>query len=910
MIRRLSWLVSMVVACGIAGCGGGGGKKKCEVASQCEAGELCSAIGECLDPASARLSATATAEGAIAEIAIFRADGTMCEPSGCDDLPFGTRVSFRAPTLMGFGFAGWSGSSPQCAGGETELVIAALQADARCVARYVRQVRVSAVDPTGQGEVAARAQPPARCVGASCEVAVGTEVVLSASDRPNARFGGWSGPGCTGSGNTLTVRAGEVDTVCTARFIERFSVVGTLAGSDAQVMVSAMGEGARCEPTRCTVDRGASATLSAPQRAGQRFAGWSGTAACTGAEPTLQVANVTANEACNANYVERRRVSASSAGAMPAAVITVDSPDGFKVCAPGSCEIDVGGMVTLAAPSVAGYRLSHWSGSRCDGQVATALELRDVVEDVACVANYVQGIAVSGGVLGAPGEVTASSESQFAMCAKGSCTLDVGGAVKLTAPTLEGYRFLGWEGDADCKGSETSLTFSNVTVSKTCYARYATRFTVRGAASEGGGSVKASSTSAAASCNGGTCAVDAGGEVTLEAAPAAGQRFTGWSGGGPCTGQGATIRVTDVRTNVSCTANFVPRLVVTGVVAPMGAGSVAAVSSAPAMCMGAICTVDSGARVELRATAAEGYRFVRWSECGTGTEATIAVESVTANTTCRANFERITYDLTVRRNVAGGEVAITAPAPSCVGPMCTKNVVVGSTVSIEARPAANYAFQSWSGCMGASNTRTAMVVVNGPTTCTANFIRTYQASVSALLDTTQSYQPMPANSYAVTVTTEAGSCTGNMCTVQAEANAIFTASAANGSGYRFDRWECSGQTHSSSSSSFTLSITGDISCIALFRPPVSYYVSGQVFLSGAPAPQAGTIVASADSPWASCSGSACTVLPGTEVRLSATGIGNVVFQGWVCGAQSYTAAMIPVVPTSGDVACTANFVPR
>ena len=913
MSRWIAWLVAGIALVGV-GCGGDGGGSKerprCTLSTECEDGNVCSATGECQEPSSAVLSASAVAEGATVEISVIGPDGMPCAPvEGCAELPFGSRVTFRAPAVPGHRFVGWQGGA--CTGSSLELIIESLRDNARCIARYARRTRVSAASEGGAEGLSARSDAPsARCSGAVCEVDVGTEVVLVAGERPNARFVGWTGAGCTGSAPSLRLTAREADITCSATYAARVEVTATTAGLEQPVALASDSQGAACEPGRCTIDLGAAVTLTAPASAGFRFTGWSGSAACTGTDPVLRIAQVTASESCTASYVPRRTVSASSEGAMPAPLVMVRSEDAFASCTPGACEIDQGGSAALIAPSAEGYRLSGWTGARCEGQVASAIDLRDVTENVMCVAQYARGIAVSGAVLGAVGEVAATSTGEYAKCSRGSCVIDVGGDATLTAPTLEGFRFLGWEGDEGCKGQEPALTFTGVMASKTCYARYATRYRVRGTvAPEAAGTVTAKSASAAAACAGDGCSVDAGGEVVLEAKAAANQRFTGWSGGGACTGQSAMLTISDVRTNVTCTANFVGRFVVAGAPTPAAGGSVSATSSSTgAMCMGGGCTVDAGARVVLTAAPAAGYRFAGWSECATAMEPMLALDSVSRSLTCRANFVRETHVVTIQRNVAGGDVAITLPAPACMGATCTKTVVVGTMVSIEARPAANYAFGGWTGCAGAGDARTATITVTGPTTCTANFVRTFRATVAALHDAAGGYAPMPAESYTASVRSTEANCTGTTCTVPAESAVTFSAAPANGSGWVFERFECTGTTYSGRMGSFSLTIAADTNCVAYFRAPPTYYVGGLVFLNGVYTPTSGTVTASSTSRWATCSGAGCTVISGTAVRLLATGIGNVSFQNWTCGGQTYTTPEITVTAADAAINCEANFM--
>ena len=51
--------------------------------------------------------------------------------------------------------------------------------------------------------------------------------------------------------------------------------------------------------------------------------------------------------------------------------------------------------------------------------------------------------------------------------------------------------------------------------------------------------------------------------VTLTASANSGYRFTGWTGDGPCAGTASTLVLSELASNVTCTARFVARHVVT-----------------------------------------------------------------------------------------------------------------------------------------------------------------------------------------------------------------------------------------------------------------------------------------------------------------------------------------------------------
>ena len=99
---------SQRIACGDAGGVGD--------ASVCEDGYVC-ASGYCTAIDQAQVSASAEAVGADANIYVIDALGNVCEARECADLPYGSRVPFRAESVPGARFAGWSGSAQSYRGG-------------------------------------------------------------------------------------------------------------------------------------------------------------------------------------------------------------------------------------------------------------------------------------------------------------------------------------------------------------------------------------------------------------------------------------------------------------------------------------------------------------------------------------------------------------------------------------------------------------------------------------------------------------------------------------------------------------------------------------------------------------------------------------------------------------------------
>jgi List-Bact-rpt repeat protein len=130
---------------------------------------------------------------------------------------------------------------------------------------------------------------------------------------------------------------------------------------------------------------------------------------------------------------------------------------------------------------------------------------------------------------------------------------------------------------------------------------------------------------------------------------------------------------------------------------------------------------NSGTIVQLTASAAAGSVFSGWS--GTGCSSTGSV-TIDANKTCTATFTLqpvATFNLTVTKSGTGTGTITSIDGGINCGSGCTTVYNSGTSVTLNAAPAAGSIFSGWSGCcFSKSATLTINLVAN--TTVTANFI--------------------------------------------------------------------------------------------------------------------------------------------------------------------------------------------
>ncbi|HEX6241254.1 MAG TPA: hypothetical protein VFZ61_10190, partial [Polyangiales bacterium] len=815
--------------------------------------------------------AAARAEGvdAIVEVTV---DGQgSCEPGACMVVQ-GATVRLRAPQVTGYRFTGWSGD-PGCQGEAPELVLSPVSSDIMCVANYAWRLSVRGELVGGNGAVSASSSSiAASCSGERCEVDRGQAVTLLAPELPGVRFAGWSGPDCEGIKQpSVTLTPKDHDIVCTATYVVGFVIRGRAQGAEAVVAARSDAPSAQCTQSACQVDAGSSVTLEAPEVEKHRFTGFSGPAACLSSERVLTIASADADLECVANYLPRHDVTGKAVGISPAPAIVASSSDTFASCSGDSCRVDHGGAARLTAPTVSGYRPKTWSGSGCDADAGAAQNLSDVTQDIVCTVEYVQGVGVSGSVVGASATIVASSSSPGASCNGASCGIDVGGSVTLVVDQPVGFQFNGWSGDAGCTGTTPSITLSNVNDSRTCTATFTPlRFRVDARAEPtAGGAVQATSSSSTAVCNTSGCAVDYDADVTLTAAERTGYRFTAWSG---CsTSTSATLQLNDVRANQSCVANFALRTYPVRVSAVPTTGG-----TLPQPCSGAArCSVDAthGTQLDLQATAAASFVFTNWSGCVSSTNPAAKTPVVTGELTCSANFGHSV--------VARVEPANAGSVQNCSGAAC----VVGHGANLSLGPVSvqpTYEFAGWTGCQGMASANNGLQLSNiqQNLVCTANFrLRTYQLEVAA------------APAHGGTITTP---CNGQpACSVPVTHGATPALVAAPAAGFLFAGWRNCSVANASAPSTTLGAATGNANCVAAFNHQVTARVE-PAGLGSVP----------------SCGGSPCFVDDGGSITLGPPSVsdGNYVFRGWDCGGGlTSQSASFPISPVTRNLDCVARY---
>ncbi len=674
----------------------------------------------------------------------------------------GTLVTLTATASGGSFFNGWSGD---CSGLVNTCIVTMTQAR-NVTADFGPPTQLLTVTKAGSGTGTVTSDVAGINCGATCSASFvdGTVVTLTAVASSGSVFTGWSGEGCSGTGNCAVTMSAARNV--TATFVVTYTLAVTKTGSGTGTVTSNVG-GINCGVT-CSADyTGGPVVLTAAASAGSRFAGWSGEG-CSG----IGTCTVTMSQArtVSASFVALHTLTVSKTGS---GVGTVTSDVGAINCgATCSADYDQGTSVTLTAAASAGSRFNGWSGEGCSGTgtcTVTMSQARTVSASFVLV--YTLTVSKTGSGAG-----TVTSDVGAINCgATCSADYDQGTSVTLTGTTSAGSRFAGWTGEG-CSGTGTcSVTMSQA---RTVSASFVALHTLT-VSKTGSGVGTVTSDVGGINC-GATCSADydQGASVTLTGTASAGSRFAGWSGEG-CTGTSTCIVTMSQARTVSASFLLVHTLTATRT----GSGAGTVTSDVGAINCGASCSADydQGTPVTLTAAASAGSRFDGWSGEGCSGTGTCSVTMSQARSVSAAFVA--THTLTVSKTGSGeGTVTSDVGGISC-GVTCTDDYDQGASVILTGTASAGSRFDGWSG-EGCTGTSTCIVTMSQARTVSAAFVALHTLTVSK------------TGSGGGTVTSDVGGINcGASCIADYDQGTSVTLTGTASAGSRFAGWSgegCSG----------------------------------------------------------------------------------------------------------------------
>ena len=386
---------------------------------------------------------------------------------------------------------------------------------------------------------------------------------------------------------------------------------------------------------------------------------------------------------------------------------------------PNAATYNPGEQVTLNATAKPGYTFDGWSGNVTSEKATVSVSMNESKTLVAIFTSIIYKIKASanpeaGGAVFVNGAALAGNTSR-----------DVGTEIVVWASPADGYSFIGWSGAAEAAGSNNPATIKVTNNGMTIIANF----------KKGNDEIPVTPpqivytlTADVSPSNGGSVSLNPdatnyaiGTPVTATAIPAAGYKFTEWSGASNSKNASVTITMDNTKT---LTANFLldsvtpppppPDTTVekyTVTVSSIGTGA----SGRGNYAVGDTVTISAG-------TAPTGQRFKNWISTSNGVTFANAGNTTTtfimpANTVAvTANFEPIpspiTYTLTTNVSPTGGGSVSRSPNQT--------TYTSGTNVTVTATAASGYTFTGWSGA-STSASSSVSITMNEDKTLTANF---------------------------------------------------------------------------------------------------------------------------------------------------------------------------------------------
>ncbi len=516
-------------------------------------------------------------------------------------------------------------------------------------------------------------------------------------------------------------------------------------------------------------------TLTAAPNLGSTFTGWSG-GGCSGTSTCAVTMSADMAVAANFSTAPTFALSVSKAGTGSGTVTS--APSGISCGATCSASFNGGTSVTLSATAAGGSTFAGWSGGGCSGTSTCTVALganTTVTATFSTIPTFALSVAKAG-----TGSGTVSSTPSGISCgATCGASFASGTSVTLTAVAASGSTFAGWSGGG-CTG--TSTCTMTVTADASVTATFSTMPTFALTVSKAGtGSGTVSSTPSGISC-GATCGASfaSGTSVTLNAAPASGSTFAGWSGGG-CTGTSTCMVTLGANTTVTATFTTIPTTY-TLTVAKAGAGAGTITSTPAGISCGATCSAgfNLGTSVALTAVASGGSVFVGWGGACSGVSTCTVPGS--ADATVTAIFMPTSL-LTVAKAGTGAGLVTSNPAGITCGATCSTAFVTGSAVTLTAAATQGSVFTGWTGG-GCSGTAGCIVTLNAASTVTATFTAVPTTAMLSIAKT---------GTGAGTVTSSPSGITcGVTCNASYTIGTSVTLSATADSGSSFTGWSGGG----------------------------------------------------------------------------------------------------------------------
>jgi uncharacterized repeat protein (TIGR02543 family) len=604
----------------------------------------------------------------------------------------------------------------------------------------------------------------------------GVVVSVSATAKPGYYFSSWSGDVADPNNANTTVTMNSNKTV-TANF---------QAGSQQRRLtldVSPAGTGSTTPPVGAyTYNDGAVINLTATPANGYEFHYWSGGVSNSN-DPTTTV-SMTSDKDIVAHFRQKSIVYTLTISGTPLA-------GGNVIPSSGTHQYSQNAVVTIQALPAAGYEFSYWTGDVADPNSATTTVTMSGNKTVQAIFEQtVNQVILTMQVNPLEGGTTGPIP--------GSHSFTLNEVVHIIAVPNPGYVFSHWTGDVAVPNSaSTSVTMTEnktVTAHFTVGQQQKAILTISSSPNTGGETIPST----------GSYEYALNSVVGIQAMPAAGHIFVGWTGN-VADPNSATTTVT-MYGDQTVLANYElensNNVIFSFNVSPVGTGT-----TAPSP---GIHLYSKSQVVSVSAIPYDGYYFVGWHGDVTNPQSQTTTVVADTNKEVTAMFEKgmaSQFTLSMLVNPQGG--GITAPAEG------SHDYDENEVVNIATVPSPGFVFKNWIGDVGDPNSPTTSVTMTGDKTIIAN------------------YTAVNPNQYMLTIAVNpqsGGVTVPNEGSHAYDAGQVVNLLAVANAGYRFTGW--TGAVNNSNSSSTSINMTDNKMITANFVPE-EYKVSVSVTPQGA-----------------------------------------------------------------------------
>ena len=358
---------------------------------------------------------------------------------------------------------------------------------------------------------------------------------------------------------------------------------------------------------------------------------------------------------------------------------------------PGTYTYDSGTEVTLTADPGGGYGFSGWTGDVSSGHENDNPLTLTMDSDKSIAANFFSVSQYTLTIIAGEGGTTDP--------APGSHAYDSGTAVTVTAIPDNGYRFAKWSGDVSSTNNSVEIIMNG---DKNIAANFIRQYTLAISVGTGGTTDPPP----------GNYTYDSGTEVTIEATPDTGFRFTQWTGDVPQGNESDNPLTLIMDSDKSIEAAFIRQYELT-----ISAGPGGTIDPSPGSYI-----YDQGTEVALTAQPESGYEFSGWTgDVPSGHENDNPLSfTMDSDKSIAATFLIPQCTLTI----SAGEGGTTDPAPG------SHTYDSGTAVTVTALPDTGYRFDTWSGDVSSTD-NPVEIIMDGDKTIAANFIRQHTLTIAS-----------------------------------------------------------------------------------------------------------------------------------------------------------------------------------